>query len=106
MPDTSPPRAPRAGQRDARGADAMRVGHDSGAFGDKVAAPDPATAPLGTDDEASGVRTVDAEPPPGPATRGEAYAGTPAGTGRTAFVFLIAVLAVAVAAGIVLLIAA
>ena len=30
---------------------------DSGKFHDKVAAPDPATAPLGTDDEAAGVPT-------------------------------------------------
>jgi hypothetical protein len=30
---------------------------DSGKFRDKVAAPDPATSPLGTDDEAAGVPT-------------------------------------------------
>jgi len=30
---------------------------DSGKFHDKVAAPDPATSPLGTDDEAAGVPT-------------------------------------------------
>jgi hypothetical protein len=105
MPDTSPPGGRRAPPRDARGPDAMRAGHDSGAFGDKVAAPDPATAPLGTDDEASGVRTAQAEPPPGRASRGEAYAGAPVATGRSAFLFLVAVLAVSVAAGVALLVA-
>jgi hypothetical protein len=43
-------------------ADPMERGHlrdqiDSGKFRDKVAAPDPAASPLGTDDEAAGVPT-------------------------------------------------
>jgi hypothetical protein len=43
-------------------ADPVERGHlrdqiDAGKFHDKVAAPDPATSPLGTDDEAAGVPT-------------------------------------------------
>ncbi|WP_158046470.1 hypothetical protein [Skermanella pratensis] len=46
--------------------DPMERGHlrdqiDSGKFRDKVAAPDPATSPLGTDDEAAGVPTPAAD---------------------------------------------
>lgn len=37
-----------------RTADSLRDGIDQGAAGDKVSFPDPAAAPLGTDDEAAG----------------------------------------------------
>jgi len=103
MPDTDPPRRPLAPARGSGGPSDKRAGHDARAFGDKVAAPDPATAPLGTDDEASGVRPGPAEPPPGPATPGEAAAGSPEGTGRTGFILLAAVLAVALIAGLLML---
>lgn len=39
---------------DAAGAARLRHGIDHGGAGDKVAFPDPAAAPLGTDDEAAG----------------------------------------------------
>lgn len=42
--------------------DQLRRATDSGATGDKVHFPDPAAAPLGTDDEAGGF-----SPPPAPA---------------------------------------
>lgn len=40
------------------GADRLRARIDSGATGDKVDYPDPAAAPLGTDDEAGGVPLI------------------------------------------------
>ena len=41
-------------QTPPRSADRLRDGIDHGAGGDKVSFPDPAAAPLGTDDEAAG----------------------------------------------------
>ena len=38
-------------------AERLRADIDSGRTGDKVAAPDPSAAPLGTDEEAGGVTT-------------------------------------------------
>lgn len=81
----------------------MRGGHDAGAYGDKVAAPDPALSPLGTDDEAAGTTPAAAPPPPGPPSPGHAFAGTGDGTGRPA---LIAAAAVVVAIVSALLISA
>ncbi|MBB5754828.1 hypothetical protein [Prosthecomicrobium pneumaticum] len=40
---------------EVRTSDALRHEIDSGRTGDKIAFPDPAAAPLGTDDEAAGV---------------------------------------------------
>jgi hypothetical protein len=53
--------------------DQLRIRIDRGETGDKVAAPDPAAAPLGTDDEAGGFPPTEEEralaarmPPPAP----------------------------------------
>jgi len=83
----------------------MRGGHDCGAYGDKVAAPDLASAPLGTDDEAAGTTPAAGPPPPGPAGPGETFAGTGDGTGRPAIYAAIAV-AIVVAIVAILLIGA
>lgn len=55
----------RGSQQDVPGGEAARLREaiDSGETGDKVANPDPAAAPLGTDDEAAGT------PPPARAVR-------------------------------------
>jgi hypothetical protein len=45
----------------APNADQLRAAIDSGAAGDKVAFPDPAAAPLGTDAEASGAPPASSE---------------------------------------------
>ena len=50
-------------ERAGRRADQLRSDIDHGRTGDKVAFPDPAAAPLGTDDEAAGA----APPPSSPA---------------------------------------
>jgi hypothetical protein len=43
-----------SGEKDATNVDQLRRRIDTGRAGDKVAHPDPAAAPLGTDDEAAG----------------------------------------------------
>jgi len=62
-----------AQMKDTRNVDQLKADIDSGKAGDKIAWPDPAMAPLGTDDEAAGT-------PPTPdqvrsASRQEAGAG-------------------------------
>ncbi len=52
------------------GAQRLRHDIDSGRTGDKIPAEDPAAAPLGTDDEAAGIRTP--ESAASPATGGHA----------------------------------
>ena len=44
-------------KRSGATADRLRADIDSGRTGDKVAAPDPSAAPLGTDEEAGGITT-------------------------------------------------
>ena len=51
-------------ESDAAAATRLRAAIDGGRTGDKVRAPDPAAAPLGTDDEAAG------QTPTAPASRG------------------------------------
>lgn len=51
----------------ARNTDQLRQQIDRGQTGDKVDFPDPAAAPLGTDDEASGSRPIVDAIEPGPA---------------------------------------
>lgn len=50
-----------ADQPSATGPTRLRDRTDRGLAGDKVPAPDPAAAPLGTDDEAAGARPDDAD---------------------------------------------
>jgi hypothetical protein len=84
-----------------------RAAIDRGETGDKIAHPDPATAPLGTDAEAGGAPlapSLDA-PDPGPAAR--AMAEAPRTAARRRYVpWLVAGLAVALAAIAALAIAA
>src|SRR3712207_730915 len=53
-----------------RDAEQLRQRIDSGQTGDKVPVSDPATSPLGTDDEAAGVRPQTGAPPSGMTTTG------------------------------------
>lgn len=79
---------------------------DAGLTGDKVAAPDPAAAPLGTDDEAAGTPITPAQLAMAQRTerlqgaqagdRAADFGDKPEGTGRATIVILAAVAAVVV----------
>jgi len=81
---------------------------DSGKFHDKVAAPDPATSPLGTDDEAAGVPTpasaVHYESPakPAHAPSGSHSSSTPKGHSGPLIAIAIVVGAFVIGLGILL----
>jgi len=77
---------------------------DAGVYGDKVAAFDPATVPLGTWDEAAGAEPERSDPPPaGPPTKG-IYAGKPLPPKRGAgLVAAIIVAFVVLAVGVLLM---
>jgi hypothetical protein len=89
-----------------------RAAIDRGETGDKIAHPDPATAPLGTDAEAGGAATVGEPAPPSldaqsPSPAARAMAEAPRTAARRRYVpWLVAGLAVALAAIAALAIAA
>jgi hypothetical protein len=102
-----------AEQPKARGTSAReRAAIDRGATGDKIAHPDPATAPLGTDAEAGGTATAGAPVAPSleaqnATPEARAMAEAPRTAARRRYVpWLVAVLAVALAAVAALAIAA
>lgn len=53
-PEPEPDLRKHAAQRDKPNVAQLKRRHETGAFGDKVAYPDPGASPLGTDDEAAG----------------------------------------------------
>ena len=87
--------------------DRLRHEIDSGATGDKIAAPDPAMAPLGTDDEAAGTppsaaavaesRRLEVT---GPVARNEARAGL--GWAWVLVAFIVVCASVFIVAGVTL----
>src|SRR3954471_15829642 len=80
---------------------------DSGKFRDKVAAPDPATSPLGTDDEAAGVPTPAAsvryESPSTPAYAPEGSHSKNTPPTRQGHMIAVAIVAVCVLIGVFIL---
>ncbi|HVL72251.1 MAG TPA: hypothetical protein VM434_10235 [Beijerinckiaceae bacterium] len=98
--------------RPYEGAARLRADIDSGRTGDKVAHPDPAMSPLGTDDEAAGnppsrvevmtARAHETWNPARQAARDGSHAHSTArhGWGSPAFILLIAAVAVVIVVGV------
>jgi len=93
-------------------ADPVERGHlrdqiDAGKFRDKVAAPDPATSPLGTDDEAAGVPTPAAsvryQSPSAPAHAPQGSHSKDTPPTRQGHMIAIAIVAVCLLIGVVIL---
>ncbi|KJB94131.1 hypothetical protein N826_11970 [Skermanella aerolata KACC 11604] len=88
----------------------MRDQIDSGKFRDKVAAPDPAASPLGTDDEAAGsptpASTVKYESPAAPARAPEGSHSENTPPSRQGPMIAVGIVAVCLVLGLVLLFSA